>query len=287
MDNQELDKWVLIAADPDVSAEQTNQATGLILEAVRSRIYTMARIYSRGPSDTNAEDLFQVGVLGMMHAIKKYDPEQGASFPTYCTLWLKSTMGKYVEKLIDGGFKHVNTQATRTLNANYRKTVGAVREANPGISMEDLAGLVAANEKVSLKSARSVILRRMPSVPLTAELVSLGVRSADEMMREGLVSEPIEDRLNHSIDTHKMIARVKEIMSAMPLRYQDIVEMYYSKEENTLATIGDKHNITRERVRQLNKKALKAIREELEKQDESAKTAHRDRHKRTVLQRTA
>jgi RNA polymerase sigma-32 factor len=192
-------------------------------------------------------DLIQEGNLGLMMAVKKFNPYKGFRLISYAVWWIRAYIQNFIMKtwsLVKIG----TTQLQRKLFYSLNKM-----QAETNIDM-----LI--DESKIEKKARDFENR------LKLRDVSLDV-TLDEESRESHLdqlvdeSENLEERISKQEEDAILKQKVGEAIKALPEREQFIIK-YRVMADNPLSLqeIGEKYNISKERVRQLEQKALAKLR---------------------------
>ncbi|NQU02916.1 MAG: RNA polymerase sigma factor RpoH [Syntrophaceae bacterium] len=201
-------------------------------------------------------DLVQEGNIGLMHAVKKFDPYKGFRLISYAVWWIRAYMHNYIIRswsIVKIG----TTQAQRRLFFKLNQ----VKKRLEGLSQKDPAF----QEVAELLNVKESDIAEM-DIRLNNRDVSLDASMDDtgeSMYVDHLVdeSESQEETLIKKEETALVKRSIAGALTKLNERESYIVKhrLMVDKPE-TLQRIGDRFNITRERARQIEKEALKKLR---------------------------
>lgn len=203
-------------------------------------VVTIAKRYNH-PFLTQA-DLIQEGTLGLLRAVDGYDPGRGTRFSTYAAWWIKHGITR---ALANHGLTVRVPANVLGLRAQLVKAERAfIGEHGRSPSDKELAAILAAPVKTVTNARRAVLGR--------AELPREGENLADDPF-------DIDALLDKPVIEHEMLELVDELpgIEADVLRKRFALDGYQAM---TLAEIGDEHCLSRERIRQIEKQALRRMR---------------------------
>ena len=202
----------------------------------------------------NLLDLIQEGNLGLMQAVKKFDPYRGIKFSYYASFWIKAYMLKFIMdnwKLVKIG----TTQNQRKLFFNLAKE----RDSLIAQGFTPEPRLLA--ERLDVKEEEVVEM----SQRLGGWEVSLSAAVGDDSREsyDALLPDPgkgIDEELFEDEGQRKLRQKIKEFGRTLSGKEADIFEnRIMSDNPLTLREFGDKYKISRERVRQIQEKIIKNI----------------------------
>ncbi len=208
---------------------------------------------------TNVLDLIQEGNVGLLHGVKRFDPHRGVKLSSYAAYWIRAYILKY---LIDN-IRMVRVGSSRAERKLFFQLNRARRELErEGFSAEPK--LLA--EKLDVKEAEVIDMERR----LSQSDLSIDAPTRDE---EGSASfGDFIPSPGASVETQvadeDMRATFREIVERFSVGLDDrdtqiLRERILSEDPRTLQQIGDDLGLTRERVRQLEKKLVDGLREYL------------------------
>jgi RNA polymerase sigma-32 factor len=203
-------------------------------------------------------DLVQEGNVGLMMAVKKFDPERGLRLITYAVWWIRAYIHNFVIRswsLVKIG----TTQAQRKLFFKLNQTRAALRRLTGNEESHEIARHLEVNdtdvEEMSLRMA--------------GRDLSLDVQLAegeDYTLMDSLADERAdqEELLLHSEEKQLAANRVQLALQRLNTRERRIItERILADSPRTLQDLADEYGISRERIRQLEKNALAKLRESL------------------------
>ncbi|HHW10172.1 MAG TPA: FliA/WhiG family RNA polymerase sigma factor [Firmicutes bacterium] len=232
------------------------------------------RLFIHLPTNANVDfgDLVGYGMLGLLDAMKKYEPGMGVKFRTYAVARIRGA-------IIDG--LRTFDWAPRTLRQKARQ-IGAVIT-----SLEKKLGRSAEDEEV----AKALGLSRKEYEALLGQLAGLTIISLQQPLDAGeddpvLLGEILpgsaEDDPDAGYEQQELLQSLTEAIALLPERERQILALYYY-EEMTLKEIGIIMEISESRVCQLHTKALLRLRHYLEEKELIAGMERRKRPRQGPL----
>jgi len=200
-------------------------------------------------------DLVQEGNIGLMMAVKKFDPQRGLRLITYAVWWIRATIQSYILRswsLVKIG----TTQAQKKLFYKLGQTRAALQRLAGGDGTAEIAAeLSVRSEEVEEMTMRMAARDTSLDLELTeGEGYSLLDTLADERPSQ-------EEVLMRSQEEALLSGRVKNALSGLNDRERRIVhDRILCDAPRTLQELADDYGISRERIRQLEKNALAKLR---------------------------
>lgn len=261
----EVRRYPFLSKEEELQLVHEFQSTGnrdaaikLILSNLRVGV-SIAMEYKHSHVDTL--DLIQEGNVGLMQAIRKFDPTKGVRFYSYAAWWVRAYILRYLlnnHRLVKIG----TTQDQRRLFYNLNKEKRNLERQGFVTDPKLLADRLHVREREVVEMEQ-----RLGSWDVSLD-APLGPDTQDTLM-EVLPSQnaPVDERFAE--EEMQQVFRQKLAVFAATLddRYADILRnRILSENPMTLDDIGGKYNISRERARQLEEKIIKRLREYLKKE---------------------
>jgi len=233
-----------------VKTYQTDEDRAQLLEAnldlVKSIVDRM-RIFL--PPSLDLEDLYNVGIIGLMSAVRKFDPSQGTPFAGFAALHVRGAVRDELRKM---------DWTPRSVREKAKKLREAVELLEQRLGRPCLETEVAEELKVSMETYWNLLdeIRPVSFVPLDVD--SLGEESAEAGLHERIQDDSQEDALQ-ILERREMIKLVAEQMQKMPDLTRKVLAMYYF-ENMRLSEIASVFRLTEGRISQIHTQAVLSLR---------------------------
>jgi RNA polymerase sigma-32 factor len=218
-----------------------------LIEACLPFVMTIALEYRRW--GLPLEDIVQEGNIGLMKAADRFDPERGCRLVTYAAYWVRAEIRDHVVR----GYRIVRLGASkpeRRALRIYRKT----RERDPE-ALAEASGISVhrAEALMPLLSARDVRLDdRTPEGGAALDRLASPIPTPEDEIATAEQKTRVEDALTLAVD--ELPPREREIMRSR----------WLTETPETLEEVGHRFGISKERVRQLEERAKRRVRERVE-----------------------
>ena len=227
----------------------------MVLAHLRFVVY-IAKTYSGyGLSEA---DLIQEGNIGLMKAVKRFNPEVGVRLISFAVHWIKAEMHEYILrnwKIV----KIATTKAQRKLFFNLRS-----KKKNLGWLNEE--EIISISKDLGVKPAEvREMEKRLSGLDMSFDPLEGGDRDEDNYAPANYLedssanpSEIIEKEDDQNINTTQLYEALKQLDE----RSRDIIyDRWLSGEKLTLHELADKYGISAERVRQIEQNAMKKVKQ--------------------------
>ncbi len=233
------------------------------IEAAKSLILSHLRFVvhiARGYSGYGLPmaDLVQEGNIGLMKAVKRFNPEVGVRLVSFAVHWIKAEIHEYVLKnwrIV----KIATTKAQRKLFFNLRKSKKRLGWFNNG-EVETVARELGVDPS-EVREMESRLAAQDATFELTSDDDDTGASSAPVLYLEDKASDVAENIEAENWETHTN-QRLASAIAGLDERSQHIVRSrWLDDDKTTLQDLADMYGVSAERIRQLEKNAMKKLKE--------------------------
>lgn len=253
---REIGKIPLLTPEEELALAQKvksgdKNAKDKMAEANMRLVVSIAKRYSGRGLDFL--DLIQEGNTGLLRAVEKFDPDKGFKFSTYATWWIRQAITRAIAD--QARTIRIPVHMVETINKLLRTQRRMTQELNREPSIEELA------REMEMEPEKIEYVMKIKQ-----DITSLdaNVRDDDD---DSVLGDFIEDEdaqsPEESATTQLLKEQVKDMLSVLTEREQKILKMRFGLEDgksHTLEEVGQEFSVTRERIRQIEAKALSKLR---------------------------
>jgi RNA polymerase primary sigma factor len=240
-----------LLAEIEVSDRTVRQAKRELMEANLRLVVSVAKRYLG--SDLSLLDLVQEGNIGLMKAVDRFQYRRGFKFSTYATWWIRQAITRAIAD--HSRTIRIPVHMVETLNRISRVNRNMINEMGREPTPEELAqrtGVPAKKVRLILESSRKPLSLETP----IGEDSELG-----DFLEDKSTSSP-----NESLLTQDLTHQVERALAMLSPKEKEILRLRFGigeEGEHTLEEVGKRFAVTRERIRQIEAKALRKLRHPL------------------------
>jgi RNA polymerase primary sigma factor len=253
---REIGKIPLLTSEEELALAQRvvageKKAKDQMAEANMRLVVSIAKRYvGRG---LDLLDLIQEGNTGLLRAVEKFDPDRGFKFSTYATWWIRQAITRAIAD--QARTIRIPVHMVETINKLLRTQRRLTQDLNREPTNEEIAAAM----EMDVDKVEHIMKIKQDISSLDAS-----VRDDEE---DSVLGDFIEDEdtktPTESASEQLLKEQVKQILSTLTEREQKILKLRFGLEDgksHTLEEVGQEFSVTRERIRQIEAKALAKLR---------------------------